>query len=133
MSFFRPKKNMHLETVKNGRRTYGAIVTLENGKQVYLAYRKQSEIYRKGAASLSEAIDQGLACWAIDIDTLKMLKARGIKVVGVAVKDSHDIWLAHMRQWDNDSEVLNFSTRGGALQRYLNLKHFRFHPGKVTL
>lgn len=52
-----PKKR--LELVRKGKRLYGAIVTLNSGKRIYMAYRKRSEIYRAGEPRLGEAIKKG--------------------------------------------------------------------------
>lgn len=121
-----PKKN--LELVRKGKRLYGAIVTLNSGKRIYMAYRKRSEIYRAGEARLGEAIKKGIAAWAMDDETLNIMRAHSIKVVGVFVRDTGDRYVTHIDNYYDKSKikVLNYSARGGSLQRYLPLQHFTF-------
>lgn len=100
---------------------------MPNGTNVYLAYRKLSDIFRSGKKNISEAIREGVAAWAIDEDTLRDRRVEGIKVVGVLCKESDDIWLAPIEKFFDSkfSKIMNYESRGGALQRYLPLKEFK--------
>ncbi|WP_456868382.1 hypothetical protein [Galbibacter sp. BG1] len=100
---------------------------MPNGTNVYLAYRKLGEIFRSGKRNLSEAIREGVAAWAIDEETLRERRLEGIKVVGVLCKESDDIWLAPIERFfdTNHARIMNYESRGGALQRYLPLKEFK--------
>jgi len=100
---------------------------LPNGTQVYLAYRRLGEIFRAGKKNISEAIREGVAAWAIDEETLRDRRVEGIKVVGVLCKESDDIWLAPIDKFFDTSHarIMNYESRGGALQRYLPLKEFK--------
>ncbi|WLR90880.1 hypothetical protein [Shinella zoogloeoides] len=120
--------------VKKGRRLYGAVYTLPNGSQVYLAYRKLGEIFRAGKKSISEAVREGVAAWAIDEETLRERRLEGIKVVGVLCKESDDLWLAPLDKFFDTkfSKVMNYESRGGALQRYLPLKEFKRKTSVAT-
>lgn len=122
-----------VKVVKNGRRVYGAIYRrADTGREVYLAFRKISEIFRSGAETVSEAIRLGHAAWAIDDDTLRMLRHLNIAVVGVRVNETDKVYLTAIENFFNSGKVMNFTSRGGALQRYLPLQHFRTKDGRCT-
>lgn len=107
---------------------------MSSGTKVYLAYRQVREIFRSGEKSISDAIRKGVAAWAIDDDTLRQMRAQGIKYVGVLVRENGAIWLTSTEAYFSPAaKILNFTTRGGALQRYLPLKYFRRRGGKAKL
>jgi hypothetical protein len=123
------------EPIKRGSRLYGHIYTSPSGRRYYLARRRISEIFRSGEKDISAAIRKGTACWALDEETLIMMRAKGIKVVGVEVRETEDRYFADLA-WFFDRKratVLNYASRGGALQRYLPLSEFRVLPGAVTV
>lgn len=129
-----PKKK--LELVKRGKRLYGAIVTLDSGEKIYMAYRKRSEIYRSGEMRLGDAIKKGVAAWAMDDETLQIMRAHGIHVVGVFVRDTGERYVTSIDNYFDKTKIkiLNYASRGGALQRYLPLQHFKCrHPKKLKL
>lgn len=129
-----PKKK--LELVKKGKRLYGAIVTLDSGEKVYMAYRKHNEIYRSGEARLSDAMKKGVAAWAMDDETLQVMRAHGIRVVGVFVRDTGERYVTNIDSYFDKTKIkiLNYAARGGSLQRYLPLQHFkRRRPGTLKL
>ena len=117
-------------TVRNGRRVYGGIFDMPNGKEVYLAYRKIGEMFRGGEKSLSDAIMADKASWAIDNDTLIRLRTEGVYFVGVLVKETADIYITTLGEF-LAAPVMNYSSRGGALQRYLPLEKFLISLGSV--
>lgn len=116
--------------IRNGRRIYGGIYELPNGKEVYIAFRKQSEMFRGGEKSISDAIQKGCASWAIDNDTLIRLRTEGVYYVGIQTKETGDLYLATLADF-NAAPVLNYESRGGALQRYLPLDKFLIQLGSV--
>ncbi len=129
-----PKKK--LELVKKGKRLYGAIVSLDSGEKIYMAYRKHCEIYRAGEVRLGEAIKKGVAAWAMDDETLRIMRAHGIKVVGVFVRDTGVRYVTDISNYYDKEKIriLNYSARGGALQRYLPLQYFvQRKPTRVKL
>lgn len=111
---------------------YGAVYKLADGRQVYLAWRWNSEIFRSGEKTISDAVSKGVACWAIDNDTLIRLRIEGVYLIGVAVADTGDIYISTLNEF-NTAPVLNFNNRGGSLQRYLNLKKFRVLNGVTRI
>lgn len=90
-----------------------------------MAYRSRKEIFRNGESSLLAAIRQGCACWALDVDTIREIEARGIKHVGVLVKESQELYLTTVDRFMDRALILNYESQGGALQRYLPLKYFK--------
>lgn len=117
-------------TIRNGRRVYGGIFELPDGREVYLAYRKMSEMFRGGEKSLSDAIAHDKASWAIDNDTLIRLRTEGVYLVGVLVKETGDVYISTLGEFQT-APVLDYSSRRGALQRYLPLDRFLISLGSV--
>lgn len=116
--------------MKNGRRLYGGIFELPSGKEIYIAFRKQSEMFRGGEKTLADAIQKGIASWAIDNDTLIRLRTEGVYYVGIQTKETGDLYIATLGDF-NKAPVLNYESRGGALQRYLPLDKFLISLGSV--
>jgi hypothetical protein len=126
----------HVERlVKRGRRTYGAVYKLKDGREVYLAWRKQEEIFRAGERTMSDAFVLGKASWALNDETLMKMRLEGVEIVGVAVKETGDLYITHISKFlDEDlAKVMNYSARGGALQRYLPVSEFAFRPGVTRI
>lgn len=123
-----PKKATR--TVRNGRRIYGGVFRMPNGKEIYFAYRKMSEMFRSGEKFLSDAIALDKASWAIDNDTLLQLRREGVYYVGILVKDTGDTYVTTLGEYFK-APVMNYTARGGALQRYLPLDRFLIQLGSV--
>lgn len=119
---------------KNGRRTYGAYYTNADGQTFYMAWRNSTKrhhgIFLQGEPDISTAIRKGKACWAIDEADLINCRARGIKFVGILDRGTGDKYMTTIDKWFSDAAVYNYAARGGALQRYLPLQHFRRQVGK---
>lgn len=128
-------KDYTIEHLKKGRRLYGAFFNFDDGRKVYIAYRRNKEIFRGGRKSISDALRDGVAAWAIDDDTIREARARGCKAIGVRVRDTGDIYITNLSNFmDKDKiKVLNYSRRGGSLQRYLPMEHWRMKAGRVKL
>lgn len=124
-----------IEHVKKGRRLYGAYITMNDGRKAYLAYRRQGEIYMSGRGSLSRAMRDGVAAWAIDVETLREMRSRGVDVIGVRVRTNGDLYLTSIgNYYDVDrSGVINYSDKNGSLQRTLPLQYFRKREGAVKV
>jgi hypothetical protein len=113
---------------KNGRRHYGWFCkNTATGMVVYVARRFHKEIFRSGEKTISDAQRKNVACWAIDVETLRMCKIKGAKYVAVWLRENGSLFLAPIERFDDPVNVktYNFSHRGGALQRYLPLTQFR--------
>lgn len=123
------KKNA-VRLIRNGRRVYGGIYRLPDGREVYIAYRRQDEIFRGGEKSIKDAMDKGVAAWALDYDTLIRLRTEGVYLVGIQTKETGDLYLTTLGEF-NKAPMLNYASRGGALQRYLPLDKFLVQLGSV--
>ena len=130
-----PSSPVLVDRIKRGRRTYGGVYLLPDGKEIYLAFRKIREIYRSGELSISDAVRKGTACWAIDDEHIGMMRRRGVNYVGVLVRDTRDVYLTHMSNYlDKDKfSFKNYESRGGSVQRFLPLSHFRRRAGKLRI
>jgi hypothetical protein len=92
-----------------------------------LAYRWHKEIFRCGEVTISDAQRKGIACWALDNDTLQLAKIKGVKYIGVRLKDTGSLYLAPIDEFYNPAniKIMNYTARGGSLQRYLPIDRFR--------
>lgn len=129
------KSLIKITPVKKGRRHYGALYDLPSGHRVYLAHRRIGEIFRAGEKSIKDALAAGTASWALDEETLIQMRAQGIRFVGVLVRETGDKFVTELAWFFDKSraKVMNYERRGGALQRYLPLQHFRRLPGHVRV
>lgn len=118
-----------------GSRHYGNIYALSDGTEIYIALRFERHFFRGGEKSISDAAASGKLEWALDDDTLRMLRKRGIETVGVRVKDTGDHYMTSIENFFNPLLVrfANYQARGGELQRYLNVRHFlvKYAPMKI--
>lgn len=114
-----------------GRRIYGGVYELADGREVYLAWRKQEEIFRAGKKTVSDAVSESVASWAIDDETLLKLRREGVQIVGVLVRDTGDLYITTLSKFFTPgvAKVMDYESRGGALQRYLPLTEFGVRYG----
>jgi hypothetical protein len=106
------------------------VYELPNGREIYIAFRKQSEMFRAGEKSLADAIQKGVASWAIDYDTLIRLRTEGVYLVGIQTNETGDLYVSTLGEF-NAAPMKNYEKRGGALQRYLPLDKFLIQLGTV--
>jgi hypothetical protein len=119
-----------VEMVKRGSRLYGAILEISNGMRVYLALRSRAERFRSGELNVNIAESKGVDGWAIDESTLLDLRYRKIRVVGVLEYDSGEKFLAPIEAWEK-AKAIDFSDRGGSLQKVLLTEAFLHGAGKT--
>lgn len=129
----RVKDAFHIET--KGKRKYGGWYRLPTGSEVYMAWRNERDIFRAGKPTTSEALREGVACWALDEELLLKLRSKGIRFVGVWLKDTDDRYLTTVETFFDrtKAKILDYSVRGGSLQRYLPLEFFRAETGRVRV
>jgi len=101
----------------NGR-FYGVYYTLEDGRELYLAHRRQDQIYRDKNA------------WCIDVQLLDRCKRRGIKVIGVVARlgGQKMVWLTLLDDFFDSPQ--SFKVFATSSQRGLPLSQFRIDPLK---
>jgi phosphoglucomutase len=121
-------KKFLIQNVKKGKRNYGAVYELPSGKKIYIANRKTGDIFRSGKASISNAIRENKACWALDEETILALRSMNVGFIGVTVRETNDFYVTNFKNYLNGdiAKVLNYEGRGGALQRYLPLGYFKY-------
>lgn len=135
MTRTRRSSRISVTLVKKGRRRYGGIYTLPSGKRVYLAYRSLREIYRSGKSTISEAVRDGTACWAIDDEHVLQMRLAGVPYIGVFVRDTKDIYLTSLSKFLDRTKIRfhNYESRGGSHQRLLPLSEFQVRRGRAKL
>jgi hypothetical protein len=124
------KKRYKEEPVKKGRATWGAIYSRsDNGREIrfYLAFRRSKDIFRDGENTITEAMQKGKAIWALDYDTLLMLRAKNVTTIGIFEHDSGEIyWTTLPTYFDaTQAKPRDYRRRGGANQRYLPFHRFQ--------
>ena len=110
---------MNVEPHRMNMRLYGAWYTLDDGRGVYLAYRKPSQVYRKKTA------------WCIDRTTLDATVDRGIKYAGVAVRNRGKVeyYMTLVSDFFGPFSFVNFDN---PLQRGLPLSRFKITPATLA-
>lgn len=111
---------------RNGRKLMGGIYDTPSGGKMFLSYQFRKDIYRNGEKSISAAHDKGVACWAIDYDTLLEMRRKGVETIGIYVRDEEMVYFTKRENFlDEDKcRIMNYDPKGGVLQKYLPLRHF---------
>lgn len=117
------RKEIHQQPVKRGRRLVGARCKLPDGRQVLLIKRKHGDIHRGRCKSIAEAAETGVAAWGLDVDVTMRAIREGVKVVGIYVEETHEVYLACAETWRQRAKMM--TGRRGPLQRFLTLDRFR--------
>ena len=125
---------MKREVHKKGRRKYGYFIEQDNGLKIYMALRSLGQIYREKEPSLSEAMRNGKACWAIDITTLMAARRKGCTVICIKTKNN-GIYFTKLGKFFDTSrtKVLDYSAKGGSLQKTLPLTEFLHVDSQISL
>jgi hypothetical protein len=129
------KSDICVRLIKRGRRIYGAVYTMPDGRRAYLAWRRHDEMFRCGEKNLSDAQRKKIAAWALDDETLINLRCEGVRMVGVKERDTGDKYLTDIRNFFDPSKfkMLNYLARGGSLQRHVLVTEFARSFGKVKI
>lgn len=115
-----------IQEVKVGKRLKGAYYHFDNGRSCYLHYQRQAKIQCAGKPTISEAIREGIAAWAIPVDTLVDLARKEIPIIGVLVRDTGDVYLTFLSDfYDHDKARLRNIGKSSVLYRFLPLQHWR--------
>jgi hypothetical protein len=116
---------------------YGHILTFDDGTKIYMAQRKNREVFRNGKITISGAMSEEVAAWAIDEDLLIKLRVKGVTRIGVNVIDTGDQYLTDIKTFFNPktSALKDYTGvgKGGSKQRYVKMQHFDLVKGIVKL
>jgi hypothetical protein len=107
---------------------------LSSGDLVYVARRWRGEIWCGGEASISAAAAAGKDGWALDHDHVLELRLKKVKYVVFQERERDGgRYITTLEAFTDPSthQMMNYKARGGELQHYVNMKHFRIEPGKV--
>ena len=129
------KSDICVRLIKRGKRTYGAVYTTPDGRQAYFAFRRHEQMFRCGEKDISTAQRKGVATWAIDDESLINMRCEGVRMVGIIERDTGDKYLTDIRNFFDPAKhkMLNYSARGGSLQRHVQVTEFARSFGKVKL
>lgn len=120
-----------VEKYRKGR-SRGGIYTVPSGGRCFLAHSKLAFIFCAGEKSISDAVRKGSACWSMDEETLILMRAQGIRFIGVLCKDNNDIWLAHTDAFFDREKIIHHS-KAKPGRRYLPLTSFGHRAGRVRI
>lgn len=117
------------ELVRKGRRLYGAYYQTSTSL-IYIAYRKPKDLFKDTRGefiTLTEAMQDDKACWAIDESTLREARRRGCKFIGFWMRKINWVFLAPIEYFFDPHKYFsrNYSGKGGELQRYLPIRYFK--------
>lgn len=124
--------NIKTVQISRGKRSFCAIYELPDGRQAFLAHMKIAQIWRDGELSISDAIRNGTAAWPIDDDVLLKIRAKGVLMAGVYVRETGDIHLARTADFFDREKVTTRNFRGYT-RRCLPLRYFRRRAGRIKL
>lgn len=124
-----------LETCQQNRIVHGYLCkSIATDDFYYFARRRHKGIYRGREKSVSDALTKGVAGWAMDITVLAEMKRRGVKFVGVWLKDLGDTYVTPIESYYDPAKTsaINYTARGGAHQKVLTMGHFEHIRGAVS-
>lgn len=118
-------------------RLYGHICRFSSGAVVYAARRWHREIFRSGRFTISDAMGEEVASWAIDDALLYKLRAKNVSFIGVRVIDTGDVYLTRIASFFDRRRFksINYEGvgRGGSQQRCVPIQFFIKKRGVVDL
>lgn len=118
-----------IELVRKGRRLYGAYVKTSRSL-IYCAFRNPGELFLDGKPgefrSIAQGLQDGRAAWAIDDSTLMSAKRKGCRYIAVFVRKLNWYFIVELEAFYDPKRYYrrNYSTRGGADQRYMSVVHW---------
>lgn len=120
--------------IKKGRQFIGAIFTLSDGREIYVARRKSNkDIYydRKANVNTSDAVSKGVAYWPVDEVTLRQLLNWKVELVAIHVEENGDLYVASIEDYMDRAKarILTEKTFFGARQKYLPFGCFKRRAG----
>ncbi|NQZ54726.1 MAG: hypothetical protein HRT93_10820 [Piscirickettsiaceae bacterium] len=129
---FNNLEKYEVETKRKGRRIIGDLLTFEDGTKVYITALRLAEIDRDGEKTISEAMRKGTASWWIEIGQLSTLEMDDVKMVGVRVKGTNDLYLTRMSDFQDYSKTRTVR-RGYKDVKCLPLKFFRKRNAEIII
>lgn len=116
---------------------YGWMIKYDDGTCIYVAKRKHRQIYRGGCGSITEAITEKKAGWAIDVDMLLKARTRGAQFIAVLCEDNGDYYLTPIENYFKRGQYtsINYTGvgRGGSEQKVVSLSLFHKTKMKIAL
>lgn len=117
-----------------GRKKVGEILTHKNGEQIVLLNRSTKDVERgKGNVYISHGIADGIAAWPVETLVLSTMRLRGIRFVGIRVRETKDIYITTLRRFVDHSVVMSYRKRNGSMQRSLPFQHWGRSDLRVKL
>ena len=119
--------------VKKGRRLLGERITLPSGKKLYLAIKSNRDIIHAGRPSLTAAVQEGVAAWSLDHDTVIRERTMGVRYLGVKERETGTIWLTALAAFEDRQfyRALNLTRSGRSVERCVLFQHFVRRQGEI--
>ena len=111
----------------------GERFTLPSGKRVFLARKSLKDMIHGGRQSLTQAVQEGVAAWSLDHDTIIRERTQGVRYLGVQERETGTIWLTALAAFEDRTiyRPLNFTRSGGGVMRCVEFRHFVRRPGII--
>jgi hypothetical protein len=126
------EKPYTVETIARGKRKFGEVRRLPDGRSAYFAYRRMKDMFRGGEKTYSDALRTQKACWGFDVEILMMLKKKDVIAIGVLVKDTGDTYLTSA-ETITDPRKSRLVHRGHVAMRHVPVHLFSHTPGKIRV
>ncbi|KAA5604359.1 hypothetical protein F1188_15980 [Roseospira marina] len=105
--------------MKTGRRVVGALWRWPKGTLVFVMESRLRDVRRQGERSIAAALSKGVACWSIHEEILMALRAKGVHLVVVRVKETGEKFLVHLSAfWDRAVMIRAGSYRMVPIQNF---------------
>lgn len=122
---------------KKRPKLYGWIFRYDDGTAMYVAKRKHCQIFKGGCSSISDAILEDKAGWAIDELTIFNMRVKGVTVIAVKCEDNGDKYVTPIENYLQRGKFRHIDYtgvgKGGSLQRVVPLSSFQKIAGEVTV
>ena len=98
-------------------------MTQDNGVTLYVALKAHAEIDKAKASSISAALRNGEAGWAIDMPTLMKARSLGVKYVVVKLRRKNHLWVTRFENYMDPTRA-RLVSKGKSMSRILPIAHF---------
>ncbi len=130
-----PNPKSAVKIIKKGRLTLGGIFELSDGSRHFIAYMWRDDMFKGKQKSISDAVANGEAGWAIDADLLRQIRREGCSRIAIFLKDNADMYLTPLDSYfkDGEYEQVPWSREYRQARRLVKLDKFTYLPKPVKV
>ena len=116
---------------------YGCTYTLDDGRKVYMAFRRHAKIYTGKSGTISKAMQEEVAAWSFDESLLFNLRAKKVEFIGVRERDTEYRYLTRLSCYFDRKVYRTKSYSGigatGKVERHVPLQFFQCHKAPLKI